>query len=206
MNTNIDRLANTKTIFKRIAIGTVLGFAWGTALRAWMVLLALKFGESPQFTWEGTFGAILLPTALVGAILGAETYAVESSDKKRWRWAILLPLLLVLGPLIVTKDFIIILVTTGMGGGAIGVALIGVLGGYTFSGFGALWTRWVSGVLSLFFTLGLVYGLYFATGPKSVTPGVAEYFGGLLFVLLMAMLIAGVSTPSRYRSRQHNSS
>jgi hypothetical protein len=189
-----------KETIRRIAIGTFLGLAWGTSLRAWMALLALRFGERPQFTWEGTFGAILLPTALVGAMLGAAACVAQTSGRKRWRWATLLPLLLVLGPAIVTNDFISILVTTGMGGGAIGVALIGLLGGYAFSGFGPQWTRWVSGLLSLFFTLGSVYGLYFAAGAATVTPGGSEVFGALLFVVLMALLIAGVSAPSRYGS------
>jgi hypothetical protein len=178
----------------------------GASLRTWMVLLALKLGDSPHFTWEGTFGAILLPTALVGAVLGGATYVAESSDRKWWRWAILLPLLLVLGPVIFTKDFIPNLITTGMGGGAIGVLLTGILGGYAFSGFGAQWIRWISGLLSLFFTLGAVYGIYYAAGPATVTPGVNEAFGALLFVLLMTLLVAGVSTPSRFRARQHISS
>jgi hypothetical protein len=188
---------------RRVAIGTFLGLAWGASLRAWMVLLALKFGEHAQFTWEGTFAAILLPTALVGAMLGGATYVAEASGRKRWRWAILLPLLLVLGPVIVTDNFISILVTTGMGGGAIGVALIGLLGGYAFSGFGAQSTRWISGLLCLFLTLASVYGIYFAAGVATVIPGVSEIFGALLFVLLMASLIAGVSAPSRYGSSQH---
>jgi hypothetical protein len=113
--------------------------------------------------------------------------------------------LLVLGPVIFTKDFIPNLITTGMGGGAIGVALTGILGGYAFSGFGAQWIRWISGLLSLAFTLGVV-GFYFAAGPVTVTPGVNEAFGALLFVLLMTLLVAGVSTPSRFRARQHISS
>jgi hypothetical protein len=157
-------VAKFKAITRRVAIGSFLGLAWGASLRAWMALLALKFGERPQFTGEGTFGAILLPTALVGAMLGGAAYVAETSGSKRWRWATLLPLLLVLGPAIVTDDFLSILVTTGMGGGAIGVALIGMLGGYAFSGYGVQWTRWVSGLLSLFFILGSVYGFYIAAG------------------------------------------
>jgi hypothetical protein len=206
MTTKLADLAKFKAITRRVAIGSFLGLAWGASLRAWMALLALKFGERPQFTGEGTFGAILLPTALVGAMLGGAAYVAETSGSKRWRWATLLPLLLVLGPAIVTDDFLSILVTTGMGGGAIGVALIGMLGGYAFSGYGVQWTRWVSGLLSLFFILGSVYGFYIAAGSATVIPGFSEVFGALLFVLLMALLIAGVSAPSRYGSSQHNSS
>ncbi len=206
MTTKLTSFANNNIYIRRVAIGAFLGLAWGASLRAWMALLALKFGEHLQFTWEGTFGAILLPTAIMGAILGGVTCVAETSNRKLWRWAILLPLLLILGPVIVTNNFIKILVTTGMGGGAIGVALIGVLGGYSFSGFGAQWTRWISGFLSLFFTLGSVYGVYIAAGSATVTPGVNEAFGALLFILLMAFFIAGVSAPSRFGMRQHISS
>jgi hypothetical protein len=203
MTTDLTVFFHNRAITKIVAIGAFLGIAWGAALRAWMVLLALKFGESPNFTWAGTFGAILLPTALVGAMLGWASFVAESSDRKWWRWTILMPLLLVIGPVIVTNNFITILFTTGMGGGAIGVALIGILGGYAFSGFGARWTRWVSGVLSLFFILGSVYGLlYFADG-SATTPRAAEFFVALLFVLLMSLLIAGVSAPARF-SKKHS--
>jgi hypothetical protein len=205
INTKLSGFTNSKAITKRFAIGAFLGLAWGASLRTWMVLLALKFGDCPQFTWEGTFGAILLPAALMGALLGGGTYASESSGKKLWRWAILLPLLLVLGPIIFLNNFITGFVTTGIGGGAIGVALCGTLGGYAFSGFGTQWTRWVSGLLSLFFTLGMA-GYYIAAGPALITQGVNETFGALLFVLLMALLVAGVSAPSRYMTRQPISS
>jgi len=87
-----------------------------------------------------------------------------------------------------------------MGGGAIGVALIGVCGGYAFSGFGARWTRWVSGFLALFLTIASVYPVYFANRAAAVTPSTSKVFGALLFALLMVLLIVGVSAPSRYRS------
>jgi hypothetical protein len=183
-----------RAMVHRVAVGTLLGLAWGASLRAWMVVLALEFGERPHFTWQGTFGAILLPAALMGAILGGATHAAETSAKTRWRWATLSPLLLVIGPAIFTKDFLSTLLTTGLGGGAIGVVLIGLLGGYALSGFGARWTRWLSGLfILLLLAAALVYGLYLAI----VTGSAGEAFSVLLFVLLMVSLIAGVSTPSR---------
>ena len=118
---------------RRILVGGFLGAAWGASLRAWMVLLALEVGDSPRFTWSGTFGGVLLPTTLVGALLGAAAHSAETSDRKRWRWVILSPLLLIVGPVIFTKDFFSTLVKTGMGGGAIGVALVGAFGGYRAS-------------------------------------------------------------------------
>jgi hypothetical protein len=110
----------------------------------------------------------------------------------------LLPLFLIVGPALVTENFVTILVTTGMGGGAIGVALIGVLGGFAFSGFGPRWLRWVSGVVSAMFSFGLAYGLHFAAGGPGISPGVGDAFAALLVFILMVLLIAGVSAPSRY--------
>ncbi len=185
-----------KTI-SRWVVGACLGLAWGVALRAWMVVLALKFGEQPNFTWRGTFGGILLPAALVGAWQGAAMHAAGTSSSKRWQWSILSPLLLVLGAAIGTENFISTLITTGMGGGAIGVALIWMLGGYALSGLGALWKRWVSGLLASLLTLAAGISLFLGKGAS-------EAFGALYFILLMALLAIGVSAPIRYESRPKN--
>jgi hypothetical protein len=88
------------------------------------------------------------------------------------------------------RNFISTLITTGMGGGAIGVAIIGILGGYALSGFGALWKRWVSGLLASLLTLAASIGLFFGVGAS-------EAFGALYFILLMALLAIGVSAPFR---------
>ncbi len=122
-------------------IGAFLGLTWATSLRGWMVLLALGFEEEPQLTWAGTFLGILLPAALMGALLGGAEHAQITRGSKLWRWAILAPLLLAIGPALVTENFFAILFTTGMGGGAIGVALIGLLGGYAVAGRGPWWVR-----------------------------------------------------------------
>lgn len=183
-----------ETVAGRIAVGTFLGLVWGASLRAWMVLLALQGGEKSHFTWSGTFGGILLPTALMGAVLGGAGHAAETSAHSRW-WTLLSPLLLVVGPLIFTKNFIPTLLTTGLGSGAIGVALIGVLGGYALSPFGAQWARWLCGLFVLLLLVAAsVYGIYTAT----VKGSSSEAFSVLLFVLLMVLLIAGVSAPFRY--------
>jgi hypothetical protein len=184
-----------ETVAGRIAVSTFLGLVWGTSLRAWMVLLALQGGEQPHFTWSGTFGGILLPAALMGAIFGGASHA-ETWAHMKW-WTMLSPLLLIVGPLIFTKNFIPTLLTTGLGSGAIGVALIGLLGGYALSPFGTQWTRWLCGLFILLHLVAAsVYGIYVAT----VKGSSSEAFSVLLFVLLMVLLIAGVSAPYRYWS------
>ena len=192
---NATRLSGS--ISRRVLVGSFVGLAWGASLRAWMVSLALEVGDQPHITWSGTFGGVLLPTALVGALLGAAVHDAETSPCKRWRWVILAPLLLIIGPVVVIKDFFNILITTGMGGGSIGVALIGMLGGYAFSGFGARWTRWASGFLTVALSLGLIVPVYLGGQSESSTPGTGKVFGALLFVLLMVLLVVGVSTPSK---------
>jgi hypothetical protein len=164
-----------------------------------MVVLALEFGERPHFTWQGTFGGILLPAAIMGSLLGIAASAEDPSSRKRRRWALLSPLLLVLGPAIATDNFIPTLITTGLGGGAIGVALIGTSGGYALSGTGPRWLRWVAGLTAVLLTAASAVGFGFAGGGATGTPG--QVFGGLLFALLMVLLVAGIGASTRYRSR-----
>jgi MFS family permease len=175
-----------------VAFGAFGGLTWGAALRALMVVFALQFGEQPQFTWHGTFVVILLPSALMGVLLGAAAYLTERSGKKRGRWAILAPLLLVIFPLLFLDGFIPALITTGLGGGAIFLALLGVLGGYAFSSFGRGWMRWGLGI----FTVSL-FGAAIVFSGGAVNLGSArDGFALLYFVLLLVMLIGGVSLPS----------
>ena len=127
----------------------------------------------------------------MGALLGSAAYMSEDSRRKRWRWAALSPLLLVLGPLLFTDAFIPTLVTTGLGSGAILVALIGVLGGYAFSGFGVRWMRWGLGLLTVSLLIAAI-----VAGDAASLPGARDAFLTLYFVLLLVVLIAGVSIPS----------
>lgn len=195
-----ENTASRDSFTRRVLIGGFLGLAWGASLRAWMVLLALELGDTPQFSWSGTFGGVLLPTTLLGALIGAAAHDAETLDSKRWRWGILSPLLLIAGPVIFTKNFFNTLITTGMGGGAIGVALIGMFGGYAFSGSGARWTRQVSGLLALALAIASVFPVYFANR-ESAVPSVSKVFGVLQFALLMVLLVIGVSAPSRKARR-----
>lgn len=181
--------------------GTFLGLAWGASLRAWMVSLAMDIGDTPRFTLSGTFGGVLLPAMSAGALLGAAVHEAATSDSKRWRWGLLSPLLLIAGPVIFTRDFFKILVTTGKGGGAIGVALIGLLGGYAFSGFGVRWTRWVSGLFAAVLAMASVVPVYFGNRDSAVT-STSKVFGMLQFALLLVLLVIGVSAPSRTARRK----
>jgi succinate dehydrogenase hydrophobic anchor subunit len=169
-----------------------------------MALLAVELGDRPRLTWSGSFGAILLPAAVIGALLGLAASIAETSDSKWWRWALLSPLLLAITAAAATENFFTRLATSGIGGGAIGVALIGILGGYALSGFGAQWLRWVSGALAALFTVGLVYPVYFTDSSSAASLSASKVFGVLLFVQIMVLFIVGVSAPARFRSGQLN--
>lgn len=175
-----------------VGLGAFGGLVWGAAFRAWMVVLVLQFGEQPHFTWRGTFAAIMLPAALMGALLSGAAYLTASSGQKRWRGVILAPLLLVLGPLLLTEGFIPTLLATGLGSGAILVALMGVLGGYACSSFGRGWMRWGLGIFAGSLLIAAIVAGSGATNP----PGAGDVFSTAYFVLLLALLIAGVSLPS----------
>lgn len=66
-----------------ILAGAFLGLSWAAGLRAWMVLLALEFGDYPRFTWVNTFVVILLSAAMMGGFLGGAQYARQTGGGKR---------------------------------------------------------------------------------------------------------------------------
>ena len=105
ISSTIDQLHTLKWV-KVLGVGAFLGLAWGTSLRAWMTVLALELGDYPRFTWDGTFLMIVLPSTLMGLLLGGANYAANIRGNKRWRWTAMSPILLVIGPLIFMPDFI----------------------------------------------------------------------------------------------------
>src|SRR3954462_9637459 len=107
--------------------GAVVGLAWAASLR---VLMAEFAGPESTFDWFGTFEGVLLPGAVVGALLG---WAARHQN----RWLVAAPLVFVLfTPTVLASVFV-----DGLGGGAIAVPLIGMAGGYALAGRGPRWAR-----------------------------------------------------------------
>jgi MFS family permease len=130
------------TLGTLVAVGALLGLAWASSLRGWMTQLV---GPESVVTWTGTFVGVLLPGVMVGALLGwAERR--RRTDSRRG-WLVLAPLLFPAAALSL-PGAIHTLVTTGMGGGAIGIALLAMLGGFALSGRGPLWIRVGCGILA----------------------------------------------------------
>lgn len=115
-----------------ILMGGLCGLAWAAGLRGFMAQVA---GSASGVDWAGTFGWILVPGILVGGLLGWAEHLRRSGGRRGWRWLALAPLLfsaiLFSRPLDLLSIF-----EDGVGGGAIGVSLYGLLGGYAVSGRG----------------------------------------------------------------------
>ena len=128
-----------------VLVGGLCGLAWAAGLRGFMAQIA---GPESSVDWAGTFGWILVPGIGVGALPGWAEHLRTSGGRRGWRWLALAPLLfsaiLFSRPLDQLSIF-----EDGVGGGAIGVSLYGLLGGYALSGRGPRWARIVSGAVAL---------------------------------------------------------
>jgi hypothetical protein len=173
-----------------VLVGGLCGLAWAAGLRGFMAQIA---GPESSVDWAGTFGWILVPGIGVGALLGWAEHLRTSGGRRRWRWLALAPLLfsaiLFSRPLDLLSIF-----EDGVGGGAIGVSLYGLLGGYALSGRGPRWARIVSGVVAL--TAIPIWALtvtsFAGPGLALQTPRgawVAAYYWSFLAVLSLACAI-----------------
>lgn len=178
------------------AIGVVIGLAWATSLRAWMSHLAIEFGDWPVYTWEGTFLSILLPAAVIGALIGFD-WQRNRASKSRVPGVIWSPLLLIVGPAVVADDFIGTLFDSGEGGGAISVVLIGLCGALAIAGRGPHWVRALAGFVAVGVTAAMVLFLYVRGGAATAS----RAFGGVHLMVLLAWLAVCCSLPLR----QHTS-
>jgi hypothetical protein len=179
-------------------LGAAIGIAWMAALRGWMAELA---GGSSEFDWLGTFALILLPGAVVGGLLGLADHARRTGGRAGWRWLALAPLILGVAPQPAPGAFEQ-LITTGIGGAAIGVALFGIVAGFAVSRRGPLWLRIVCGVLALAFTaaaalmsLGLEPADYGAIADLDLEP--RETWVAVTVVSLMIVFAFACSIPHR---------
>jgi hypothetical protein len=167
--------------------GAVVGLAWAGALRGYMVAFA---GSASRFDMVGTFAQILLPGVVIGALLGWAEVIRRRGGAPRWRLLALSPVLFAVAPML-TPGALWTLLTTGLGGGAVGVAVIGLLGGFALGDIGRRTLRIVAGVLAAALAAGIaVAPLFVGTGPR-------EIWGVALGASLMPILIWACAIPFR---------
>jgi hypothetical protein len=184
---------NSKIAGELVLLGALGGLAWAAGLRAFMSEVA---GADTGATWMGTFGWILAPGAVIGALLGWAEHLRRTGGRRGWRWLALSPLLFasVLVPGLIDPSSMF---EGGVGGGAIGVPVLGMLGGYALSGRGRLWGRVLCGALSLSAipVWALVADNVGGTGLGIGTPRGA--WAALLYYALLAVLALGSAIPHR---------
>ncbi|ABM10803.1 hypothetical protein FHR86_003682 [Paenarthrobacter ilicis] len=164
------------------ALGTTCGIAWAAGFRGYMVELA---GPASTFDWWGTFGALIFPGAVAGGLLGWAEALRRTGGRQHWRWLALAPLAFAVAPMLL-PGAVPALLTQGLGGGAIAVALMAVGGGYAVSRRGPLWSRLACGITSA----ALLAALALA-GPGIGGPALAltEPRGAWVAVLAAAFVI-----------------
>jgi len=174
-----------------VLVGAVCGLAWAAALRAYMAELN---GLVSEVDGVGTFVGVLLPGVLVGAGLGAAAVQPRTA-RTRLRWLAACPLLFAIVPL-AFPGALVTLLTTGLGGGAVAVALGGIAGGYALGG-RRLWARIVCGILAVALLAGIVATVPRVGGPRlSLTDPRGAWVACLVGALLVVLMIAA-SLPFR---------
>jgi hypothetical protein len=127
------------------AVGALCGFAWAAALRAFMWEVA---GPDAGVEWTGTFLWVLLPGAVIGALLASAEYRRWSGAVPHRRWLVWSPLLfaavLVQNPTDLVHGF-----EGGIGLAAVAVPAMCMLGGYAIAGSGPRWVRGLCAVVAL---------------------------------------------------------
>jgi len=173
-----------------VAIGAVCGLAWAAGLRGYMAVIA---GPETDASWTGTFGGILLPGLVTGALLGWAEHLRVTGGRRGWRWLALAPLTFVLA----TPGVLVSVFTDGgIGGGAIAVPLFGMAGGYALSGRGPAWSRAIAGLFALLPIVGWVIGASAIGGGLAVGNPRGAWVA-VLFGSFIAVLSLGCAIPHR---------
>lgn len=174
-------------------LGAIAGIAWSASLRGWMAELA---GVESEFQWVGTFALVLLPGALVGLLLGLADYARRAGGRRGWRWLAVAPLLFAVAPLL-QPGALERLIGTGIGGAGIGIAVLGILGGFAVSGRGPLWLRIAAGVLAIALVAAGTLASFGFDLPVAADWEPRQVWAGVLFLTLMIVFVFACALPHR---------
>lgn len=109
-----------------VLIGAAIGLTWSAALRGWMVQLA---GASSTFTWL-TLGFVLVPGAVVGALLGR---AVDAHARGRTPRRILVCAPVLLAAVLLDPRMLLLFLRRGYGGGSLMIVVTALTAGYALT-------------------------------------------------------------------------
>ena len=181
------------------AVGGLVGLTWAAGVREYMASLA---GNDSKVNWYGTFGTILVPAAVIGAVFGwAEHRRASGEDLPHRRALAAAPLALAVLPL-TRSGAVTTLRTTGEGSaGAAAVTLVAIGGGYALGGGGPAWTRLTAGAVAAATALGAGASVPFIGGKRLALSTPRGVLTGVLGVASMLTLAVAASVPFRGRPR-----
>jgi len=159
-----------------------------------------ELASASRVDWFGTFGAILVPGAVVGALLAIAWARGAAGATRGMGWFALAPLAFVVGT-IVQPEVLENLLSGGFGLGEIAFTAFVVAGGFGIGGGRPRWARWTCAVIGAAFLVALVASLSVAGGPRFA---LTEPRGAWLAVLagsLGALIMIAEAIPFRYASR-----
>jgi hypothetical protein len=176
------------------SLGALSGLAWAAALRSFMAEVA---GSESRIEWVNTWGFILLPGMLIGALLGWAEYLRRTGGRPHWR-------LLTLAPFLFTAVLVRGLIEDpahmfqgGIGVGTIAIPVLCIIGGHAMSGRGSRWSLVPAGLVG---AAALV--VWPLTGTAVGGPGFAlstphGLWAAVLYDALLSTLALAASVPQR---------
>lgn len=171
-----------------VAFGGLSGLAWAAGLRGFMADIA---GNDSVVHATDTFGYLLLPGTVAGALLGWAEYLRRHGDHPRRALLALAPLTLwavILRDLVVQPE-------QGVDVAPILVVLVGGAGAWAISGRGPRWTRLAGGLL--FVGIWVWLATIAAARPESALNTPHGLWSYLTVVGMVALLAVAVSAALR---------
>lgn len=181
--------------WRLIVLGGVAGLAWAAGFRGFMAQVT----PESVVHWAGTFGYILAPGLAVGILLAWAEHLRRTGGRRGWRWLALAPLLfaavLLSRPLDIGSVFV-----DGIGGGALGIPLLALAGGYAMSGRGPIIARLVCGVVALAPVPIWILTVTSFAGPELAVTTPRGAWVALYLYTFLGLLMAASSIPHRATS------
>jgi hypothetical protein len=181
------------------AVGALCGLAWAAALRGFMSEVA---GTQANVDWAGTFLWVLLPGAVIGALLGW-------SEHRRWcgpiphrRWLVWSPMLFA-GVLLRDPRELAAGFEGGIGLAAVAVPGMCMVGGYALAGRGPRSLRVLCGVVALSAVPIWSITATDVGGPSFSLTDAHGAWAAVLYWSLLASFSLAAAIPHRAPARMH---
>jgi hypothetical protein len=181
-----------------VVAGGIVGLAWACALRGFMAEVA---GAESGVDWVGTFVFILLPGLVVGGLLGWAAHLRRMGDS-RYRWRLACSPLLFSAVLFSDPRDPLAILEDGVGGGAIAVPLIAILGGYAVCGRGRVVLRALAGLVALSSVPIWALTATAVGGPEFALSTPHGLWAAVLYLGLLAVLALGTAIPLHHAAEE----